>query len=174
MSDETRTRREECWTATMGAVVAWRSGLSNGACAELRRCQSPSEVEMHLEFHRLRWQLQAAKLIGEKAVENHLQEYQLPLLVGLSAHLRGAGSSSEDSASFAKQLGRKINDRPVLSEIRFRRLMAETKRDDIYVPMIRVLRVLNGNVSLAALWKGLAWWSTSTRRTWAYAYYENN
>lgn len=167
MSDKTVSYEAE-WEATMVAVAAWYRGLPNGAKAELRRCRTLSDVELHPEFHRLR-----RELPGDMPIH----EGQLPLLVGLSAHLRvrgSEGSAAVVSSSLAAQLARVVGDKPALSETRFRRLMADTDGDALYGSMVQVLRVLNGNVSLAVLWKGLAWWNTQARRTWAYAYYKNN
>ena len=155
------------WKATLLVVQNWRSNLRSAGAAQLRRCKSPSDVEMLGDFHRL---------LHDFPSNSPVERRQLPLLVGLSAHLRGTVESTAIGAvgQLAGQLGRTANDKPVLSEARFLRLMAETDVEALYPQMIRVLRILNGNVSLQALWRGLAWWNTRTRRDWAYAYYEKN
>lgn len=157
---------EDRWARPLTVINEWFSSLSSAARAELRRCRTLEEVELHGEFHRLRW-----KLPDKLPLDRH----QLPLLVGLTAHLREPDAGSTASpGELAMRLGRKVQDKPVFSEDRFRKLMAETELDGLYIQMIRVLRLVNGDVSIGALWKALAYWNTRTRRTWAYAYYESN
>lgn len=161
---------DERWSETLRAVYAWRSGLSSAAAAELRRCRTSLDVEMHPEFYRLRRSLPSSAALDKR---------QLPLLVGLSAHISAPSGDVERAGpgDFAALCGQKVSnaiDKPRISEPRFRRLLATESADEAYSSVVRLLRALRGQVSLAMLWSALAWWNTRARRAWAQAYYENN
>lgn len=164
---ESRTSPEERWRPTLEVVLQWRAGLSSGSAAELRRCRSGVEVELHPEFHRLRRRLPEGAPIAAR---------QLPMLVGLSSHLRVGEAKPRlgGDGSLASVFGLQESKRPLLAEARFQRLLAETETAALYPKLVRALRMVQGRVGISELWQSLAYWNDRTRRAWAYAYYERN
>ena len=71
---------------------------------------------------------------------------------------------------FAKQMTK--SDKPAVSESRFRRVLEITDRDELYVSLIRLIRILGGNVNLRDLAESVYWWNKNTKKDWAYSYWE--
>lgn len=56
---------------------------------------------------------------------------------------------------------------------RFRRLLERESRDDLYRPMIRIIRLLDRRLSVGALARDMYFWGADVRKRWARSYYEN-
>ena len=61
---------------------------------------------------------------------------------------------------------------PVVSELRFRRLI-QRDRADLYVSMIRVLRMLGNKANLHDVANSVYYWGDKVKRDWAFAYFPN-
>ena len=60
---------------------------------------------------------------------------------------------------------------PLVSELRFRRLLQERDIDRLYASLIRVLRMLNRKANPLRLAQDVYYWNDRTRKEWAYAYF---
>lgn len=62
-------------------------------------------------------------------------------------------------------------DRPRLSEARFRRLLDTPRGEEQVAAFIRLVAMLGGTVNVAALAEDFWYWSDLTKRRWAFDYY---
>lgn len=148
------------WDSATDILVNWWQNLEHnkGIRAELRRCDSPQAVMYHPAFVRLSQRLQP--MIGKR--ENW--QYPLAAVVGLLSHVR---STSKQPLARAM-----AGSPPVVSELRFRRLL-QRDRSDLYGAMIRVLRMLDHTANLQDLASSVFFWGDKVRRDWAEAYFPN-
>jgi CRISPR system Cascade subunit CasB len=150
----------ESWDKVTGILTTWWRNLENnkGIRAELRRCDSAEAVIYHPAFVRLSQKLQP--LLG--AQDNW--QYPLAAVVGLLSHVR-----QPSNQSLARAMA---GNPPVVSELRFRRLL-QRDRSDLYGAMIRVLRMLDDAANLADLMTSVFFWGDRVRRRWAQDYFPN-
>ncbi len=136
-------------------IVRWWSDLENdrGGMAELRRAHNPAEVVFVPAYHRLYSQLPA------------VNRENLACVAGLCAHIKGA-SDTKLSQQMAEG-----KEKPRVSSLRFRRLLAIKDRTELYHAMIRVIRQLGGVANVRDLAKIVYWWNDSTKKQLAYDYY---
>ena len=142
-------------------LFEWWEGLENdrGGRAELRRTKSPEEVVFCSAYHRLYNRLHWSGKDRDK----------LASIAGLAAHVK----RNIDSASLAEQMAEpKSGKNPAISGLRFRRILAIDDRSELYIAMIRVIRMLGGNVNLRSLAESVYLWNTETKKRWAYKYWE--
>ena len=62
-------------------------------------------------------------------------------------------------------------DRPILSEVRFRRLLASARGEAQVSAFIRLIALLGGAVNVTALADDFIFWNDRTKRRWAFDYY---
>lgn len=62
-------------------------------------------------------------------------------------------------------------DRPTLSEGRFRRLLQTERGEEQVAAFVRLIALLDGSVNVAALAEDFLFWDDRTRRRWAFDYY---
>lgn len=148
-------------------LLTWHQSLeeTKGDRALLRRAPSPLEVIFVPAYHRL---LHALRDTGA-----WVNEEALAAVAGLAAHVR----EHRPDASLPTQMGRPKEGRStaVVHEHRFQRLLTHETRDELYQPMIRVIRLLDGRVHLTSLADDVYWWEQpgdSIRKRWAYKYYD--
>jgi CRISPR system Cascade subunit CasB len=145
-------------------LLAWWKGLESdrGERALLRRASNIAEVAFSPAYHRL-----LGRLKGETGAVNR---EALAAVAGLATHVK---THTEIGGSVARQMATpKIGGSGArVSGLRFRRLLAVSDRDELYPLLIRVVRLLDGNVNLLSLANGVYWWNESTRKQWAYDYY---
>lgn len=144
----------------------WWQGLQHdpGARARLRRCRSPAEVMLEPGFHRLlnRFATLAARN-GDTLGEGDIG--RLAAIAGLLAHV-----STPASKSLAEQMAEPKAGRPVLSPLRFRRLLKEPF-EDFFPAMVRVIRLLDKKANVRDLAESVFYWGDKVRRRWALAYF---
>ena len=90
-------------------------------------------------------------------------------LAAVLAHVR-----EDDARRIARAIGRgtlKDIDSAILSEGRFRRLMAVRDAAELQTAMTRLVARLGGRVSVTDLSNSMLWWTDRTRADWAYGYY---
>jgi CRISPR system Cascade subunit CasB len=169
--------------AALGKQLAdWWLRLSKDSAnrAELKRCESVTEVMLTPAFQQLCRQLKPQMPEG-----NRWQE-KLAIVAGLAAHLDRHSSEQvlqnqgDNLAALVKQLasdkdGRlsaRSGHRPVVSELRFRRLI-QREADDLYTPLIRIIRMLGGKANLFGLAESIFYWGDAVKKRWAFAYFPN-
>jgi len=150
------------------ALFRWHTGLDKdrGTRAELRRCASPAAVVMTPEFHRLcrEWQ--------QWLPDNRASLNRLAAIIGLASHLKKTGGNQR----IAEQMATARNNSPVISELRFRRLLQQETIDDLYPNLVRIIKHLNHldrPSNLSSLAKSVFYWGDGVRKDWAYDYYRH-
>ncbi len=141
----------------------WEEELqkNRGARAELRRCASVDEIAMTAVFARL-----CHSLRGHFEGERGWQD-RLAAIAGLLAHLR----SLEPGKTLPEQMaGRKPGGAPVVSELRFRRLLLPN-RNELYPSLVRILRMLDRKAHLPSLAHDIYYWGKPVKKDWAYTYF---
>jgi CRISPR system Cascade subunit CasB len=138
-------------------------GLENnkGDRAELRRCKQPEEVVMIPCFHRL-----CTHLKPLMKSERDGWEMRIAAIAGLLAHVR----ELYPKKTLAEHMAEFKGDSPVVSELRFRRLL-QRDRHDLYGALIRVLRLLDKRANIHDMAKSVYYWGDSERKRWAFAYF---
>lgn len=141
-------------------LLKWWQELDNarGERAALRRCHETTEVVFNPAFHRLRLGL------------NQFNPESLAVIAGVIAHVKSHDGSTHIAAQMAKS--KAGSDSARVSELRFRRLLKIKDRDELLGAMIRIVRLLDGNVNIASLANSIYWWNENVRKEWAYKYYE--
>jgi len=140
----------------------WKSLDKNrGIRAELRRCKTTTDVIMTPSYQRL-----CAQIRPMVAHEFHCEE-RMAAVIGLLSHLK---SHTTDKKSFPQQMAEKNGNNPIVSELRFRRLL-QRDREDLYGPLIRILRMLNGKANLYSLSESVFYWGDNVKKQWSFAYF---
>lgn len=135
---------------------------NRGECAALRRASSPTEVVFSPAYHRLLRQLQQR--------DYKIDREALARAAGLAAHVKEDAVASRSVAQQMASPGQGGTGAKV-SGLRFRRLLAVSQTNELYSPLIRVIRLLGGRVNLLDLANAVYWWNEKTRKRWAYDYY---
>lgn len=135
--------------------------IDKGARAELRRCKRPEEVVLVPGFHRL-----CSRLHPLLKKEQPGWEMRFAAIAGLLAHVRQLSSKK----TLAEQMAESKGDSPVVSELRFRRLL-QRDRSDLYGALIRVLGLLDKKANPHDLARSVYYWGDGERKRWAFAYF---
>ncbi len=145
-------------------LVAWWKGMESdkGERAVLRRASNPTEVVFSPVYHRL-----LNKLLQQGGPVNR---EALAAVAGLATHVK---VNAESALSLARQMAspKSAGGNARVSGLRFRRLLTVAERGELYPLLIRVIRLLDGNVNLLSLANAVYWWNENTRKQWAYDYY---
>lgn len=143
------------------ALQKWWEELQNHNAdrAELRRAKTVGDVILLPAFQRACLRL--------KPFFQHEEnwEYRLAAVLGLLAHVRHINPDN----SLAVQMA---GNPPVVSELRFRRLI-QRDRADLYISMIRVLRMLGNKANLHDLAYSVYFWGDGVKRRWVFDYFPN-
>jgi CRISPR system Cascade subunit CasB len=148
----------------------WWGGLDEhrGDRALLRRCRSLDDVLLSEAYHTVRNRLRREGVgFGRK------RDVQLAFAAGLLAHVRDddpGGPSLPERMAAPRSDG---SDRARLSGLRFRQVLRHERREALYEPMIRVIRLLDRTANVRSLARELFFWSPDRRKDWARVYYEN-
>lgn len=161
-------------SALSKTLADWWLGLKDNSAvrAELRRCNSVAEVVMTPAFQRF-----CQRKLRPLMQDTKMWEDRMAAVVGLMSHLRHdaettvLGKSDRPVEAFAEQMAYLVSaDRPLVSELRFRRLL-QHEREDLYPSMIRIIRMLKGGANLYGLAYSVFYWGDSVKKRWAYAYF---
>ncbi len=148
----------------------WQELKSNkGEKAALKRADSLTEVIFCPAYHRL---LRTLRNAGYSVSESRYSK--LAAIAGLAARIK-----EDIPGAFGSQMGTlKQGDKPTISELRMRRLLACDDLEELYMLLRRLLGILGGNASLAGVavtvwhWEPLAEKRQhDSRRQMAYDYY---
>jgi len=150
------------------AILAWQKPLgrrreehgehvvgdqSRRIAAELRRVRRPEDAAFHEGYHQLR---RLIKNGSDAAVE------VLAILAPNIAHTPGA--------HLPRVLG-KGEEGPVMSPLRFRRIVETVERRALHRPLMRAIRLVGGKIDYLHLAESLLMWGDAMRRGWAREYY---
>lgn len=154
-----------------GAVTAWWRGLQprteNGrslpgdraALARLRRagtvmqaCMTPATLDL-------------CRKLGAAPEEVDT----MALIAAILANVR-----KDVSVSFARQLGGEANDKPLLSPLRFQRLIEASEPDAQLTAFRRAIVQAGRRASVRDLAESLLDWNDQRRQRWLYEYYHTN
>lgn len=144
-------------------LITWWKGLETdkGERAALRRASNTTYVAFSPAYHRLLHRLvQQGSSVNREA---------LAAVAGLSTHVKVNAASGSLARQMATPNSNGSNAR--VSGLRFRRLLAVADLSELYPMLIRVIRLLDGNVNLLSLADSIYWWNENTRKQWAYDYY---
>jgi CRISPR system Cascade subunit CasB len=133
-----------------------------GSRAQLRRCKTPDEVVMVSAFHHLCRRIQPL-MKGER---DGCWQMRIAAIAGLLAHIRKLDSRK----TLAEQMAE--GDSPVVSELRFRRLLQRDRRN-LYGALIRILGLLDKKANPFDLAQSVYYWGDGERKRWAFAYFPN-
>lgn len=164
-------------STTAGKVAfAWWSRLTDkktgdaGARARLRRSHTPAEalgertaLSLVRQFEKVRPKPSTNRLLDLARVLVHVREH-VPI-----TPMRAAGWKTfpHDRADVGG-----LGERPLLSEVRFRRLMrAERDNDELVAAFIRLVRLLDGSCNVARLAEDFLYWGDRSREKMAFEYY---
>ena len=151
-------------------VVTWwatvKSPHSSGDRAMLRRSRSPDEVALQAAYYTL---LESVLELDDTDMIRKLAPYRLPLIAGVLAHVKEDNSK----CPIAKAMGmkKKGSDRPVISDLRFSRILRTEDSAELYITMIRVIKMLDYKVDVRDVITSLFFWNEQTRKRWASQYY---
>jgi len=133
-----------------------------GGRARLRRCRNPSEVLLQKEFFRY------YKFLGEPG---HLNRKKLATVCGLLSHVEEKATGGKLGGLLGKS--GEGSQRPKISEHRFRRLLNYENQNELYRPMIRIIRQLDGKLPVREFSKKVYYWDPEgTREDLAFNYYQ--
>lgn len=82
--------------------------------------------------------------------------------------MRAAGWKAFPEGRAGSEAG---DERPILSEARFRRLLGTARGEELVDAFTRLVALLGGSVNVAALAEDFWYWSDCTKRRWAFDYY---
>lgn len=148
----------------------WQELETNkGDKAFLKRAGSLTEVVFCPAFHRL---LNALRKAGYS-----VQESRYPKLAAITGLV--AGIKEDISGAFGAQMGAlKQGEKPALSELRIRRVLACDDLEELFILLRRALGLLDGKASITGLASTVWQWESLTekrpydsRKQMAYDYY---
>ena len=143
------------------ALQKWWEELQerSGDRAELSRAKTVADVILLPAFQR------ACQRFKPFFHHQENWESRFAAIIGLIAHVRNPSHTKLALAMAG-------NPKPVVSELRFRRLI-QRDRDDLYVAMIRILRMLGNTANLSDLANSVYYWGDGVKRRWAFDYFPN-
>ncbi len=153
-----KTEYEVLWEA----IEDWWRDLQKdpGRRAELRRAHSVDVVPLLPAYYSLLQSLRSTTL------PRTVKPSRLPIVAGVLAHVR-----ENDNRPVAIAMAEDHAGRPRVSDLRFRRLLKVDNDADLYMLMVRMVRLLGGAANVQDLTKALIFWNDRTRKEWAYRYY---
>lgn len=163
-------RAREWWARYCGARDA-----DPGVRARLRRCRTPVEALS------VRPAIVLARQLGVPQALPEREEWRLIRALNLARVL--AHVTNDDRSRTPMQAAgwrsfpgeRKESDvpdgRPILSELRFRRLIDVESGEEQVTAFVRLVRQLDGSVDVAGLAKAFLYWNDRTKKRWAFDYY---
>lgn len=151
-------------------ILQWWKSLDEdrGTRARLRRAKTPDEVFVSPDFQRGPRALLAAKNIEL----SHEDAARLALAIGVLVHaLPPSPDAPAPSMHFARQLAPEDKAEVARRDPRFRKLLATTEPEALFLMLRRLVAYLGKQVEYKSLIQGAADWTEETRRDWAKHYY---
>lgn len=143
-------------------LLRWWQGLENdkGGRAELRRAHDLTAVALTTAYQR--FYRQALNAGWPEDAEPWRNE-RLAAIIGLLAQVK-----SNDGRKLAEIMSE--GERPIFSELRFRRLLEAPTLDDVYLSLRRALPIIGNQANIYQLANDIFYWGDKTKKEWAYAY----
>lgn len=138
----------------------WWYNLQNqkGDRASFCRAKGVTDIILLPEFHRA-----CSRFRPFFSSESNWED-RLASILGLCSHVR---EETED-----KKLAEAMAEGdPAVSELRFRRLIQQDRKD-LYISMIRILRMLNSKANLYDLADSIYYWGPERKKNWASSYFK--
>jgi len=163
-------RKTYAFPLVLEQVVNWWTVLQNssssGERAMLRRSKSPDEVALQSAYYKLLESL--LELEGVDTFSKMIPS-RLPIIVGLIAHIK----EDDSRCPIAKAMGMKHqgSDRPAVSDLRFLRVLRTEDSVELYIMMIRIIKMLGNTANVRDVIMSLFFWNEQTRKRWASQYY---
>lgn len=149
-------------TGTIGvAALGWWKQIQedSGARAELRRCRTPAEAARCPAAHDLYAALKAAGCAS--------REVAMWTAIVL-AHVRGHDPRRTTAAHMVGADPRS----PVVSALRFRRLLRCNRREALVPLLRRAVSLTDGVAHVVDLAESVVFWGDSRQKQWAFEYFE--
>lgn len=143
-------------------LLDWWKDLDNnrGDRAGLRRCHNTVDIVFNPVYHKL-W-LNLNKL-------GFRNRDSIALIAGVLANVK----SHQGGESFPAQMANvKDGSNPQVSGLRFKRLLKVKDKEEFFSSIVRIVKLMDGNVNVCNLANSLYWWNDITKKEWAYSYYE--
>ena len=131
---------------------------SRRIAAELKRVRRPEDAAFQEGFHQL------MRLIP---TQNRDQIHALEVLALLAPRVAHTAGLHLPRALAG------IDDGKVMSPLRFRRIVETIARRELFLPLMRALRLVDGKADFMHLTRSLLFWDEDRRRDWARDYYEH-
>jgi len=144
-------------------ILQWWKDLEHRKAdrANLRRCHNLNEVIFTPSYHYLWHQLKGLGFRNKTAIA---------LLAGILAHVKENNTTSTFAGQMAKP---KEGSKPTVSELRFRKVLTIDERNDLFIYLVRLIKLMNGSINICNLANSVYWWNDITKKNWAFEYYEN-
>lgn len=141
--------------------------------ARLRRCRSAAEALAIAPAIGL------ARRLGGDRVERDALDRRFERALGLARLLAHVSSDASEPvmriAGYPRFPGERESgddgNRPLLSEVRFKRLLLAPPSEELLTTLIRLLAQVDGRANIARLAQDVWWWNDRTRERWAFEYY---
>ena len=127
-----------------------------GERAQLRRAKNVTEIILLPAFQR------ACMRFRPFFQNEENWEVRLAAIIGISSHVR-----TLTNQKLASQMA---GNPPSVSQLRFRRLL-QNDRKDIFITLIRTLRLLDNKANLHDLANSVYYWGDDIKRKWAFTYF---
>lgn len=155
-------------TALGQALLEWHAGLEDDrqTRARLQRAADPAAVSWEPGFYGF-----LARMKPFFDVESPEVRQTLAALAGLAARVRVHVPGIPLPVEMSQP-----QEKPRVSELRFRRLLALDSLDERYDQLARVIDLLDRRVNLCSLADAVVYWSRDTglRQRWAYDYFKES
>ncbi|CAB1368080.1 type I-E CRISPR-associated protein Cse2/CasB [Denitratisoma oestradiolicum] len=136
-----------------------------GVRADLRRAETDVEVVFCRGYQQLRVALP----------KNFRDEYRLPEVARVLAHVKTLPAPNELMTSLPTLMGHRKSEgeeTPVVSELRFKRLLRIEDRHELVDLLIRLLPMVARTANPLILARDIWFWNDQTRKRWANDYYQ--
>lgn len=158
-------------------ILEWWENLKNnkGDSAEIRRCKTLSEVELTSAYQRFYWEFLRKSKNDKWKPSQEKTALFVALIVYIKEDKRTIKNDKDDEKFdyFSYQISsRQKDEKPELSELRFRRLLEINDNEKLFRFLIQVIRLLDRKVNLLDLIKMTYYWNDKTKKSLAYKYYE--
>jgi CRISPR system Cascade subunit CasB len=145
-------------SSLINALHQWWQTLDTrkGDRAAIRRCGSVLEVALTQGYQ---------TLYGRLAQQfSDINADRVAAIIGLLSHIRDDDAGKSPAQSFSE------GEKPILSPLRFRRLLESQTVEDLYPVLRRALPLVGRKLGIKELARDVYYWGNGTRKSWAYAY----
>lgn len=150
------------WNSAIGT----QTGAARRARAELRRASQPAEVLSLAETHELHRRLANTANARDMSVGNG--PVRLALIAALVASI-----DEHIQRGLPAGFGQLVNDRRMLSQMRFQRILHASDDWGLAIQLRRALPIVGRRANIAALGSDLYFWGDRVRNRWCFDYFSS-